>query len=114
MKYILVLLIMVTSIIWGCDSTPTENKSSKTLADIAGAAVVMKHSMAQNAEIKTEDRWRFIAFSVSEQLKSLGFNDGQIERFAKEIVSRGPYPSMEEEVLAAREHYGSITDPNQF
>ena len=111
-----VTICLLTTLLFlaGCSSTPTSTEGINTLSDIAGAAVVIKHSMAQNRDINIEDRYRFIAFSISEQMQVLGFNDDQIKQFAQEIVDGGPYSSMEAEIIAVNEHYKSITDPKDY
>ena len=107
-----VFLLIASLVIVGCNSTPKNIVSNKSLADIAVAAVVTKYSMAQDNEIKQEERWKYIAFSVSEQMQALGFSNEQIERFAKDIIDRDSYPSLKQEIMAVREYYKSISAYN--
>jgi starvation-inducible outer membrane lipoprotein len=111
MRKIAILLIASLAIA-GCNSTPKTTERSKSLADIAVTAVVMKQSMAQDNEIKPEERWKFIAFSVSEQMRALGFSNEQIERFAKDIIDNDSYPSLKQEILAVRERYKFVSANN--
>jgi starvation-inducible outer membrane lipoprotein len=111
MRKITVLFIASLAVA-GCTSTPKSIERNKSLADIAVSAVVMKYSMAQDNEIKQEERWKYIAFSVSEQMQALGFSNEQIERFAKDIIDRDSYPSLKQEILAVREYYKSISAHN--
>ena len=107
-----VLLFIASLAIVGCTSAPKTIESTMSLPDIAAAAVVMKYAMAQVNEINREDRWRYIAFSVSEPMQALGFSHEQIKRFANDIIDRDSYPSMEQEILAVRGHYMSVSAPN--
>ena len=109
----IVFLFIASLVIAGCNSTPKTTERSKSLADIAVTAVVMKHSMAQDNEINREDRWKYIAFSVSEQMKALGFSNEQIERFARDIIDSDSYTSMKQEILAVRERYKSVSANNR-
>ncbi len=111
MKNIFIYLIGLVLLFSGCSSPGSTHDEPKTLADIAGAAVVLKYSMDH---IEPQERWRYIGFACSDDLKKRGFNHEQMEKFAKDIISLGPYPSIEEEILAARERYKNINDANDL
>jgi hypothetical protein len=114
MRRAYVLAVIGLLALYGCQPTPRRVEGPKTLPDVAAAAVVIKHQISQNSDIKPEERWKFVAFTVSEPLQALGFTPIQIERFAKDIISEGPYPSLKAEIEAVRAHYANVSDPNQI
>lgn len=113
MRFVYVLAAAGLLVLCGCQPATQKTERSKTLPDVAGAAVVIKHQMSQDSDIASEERWRYLAFIVSEPLREHNFTQAQIERFAKDIIRGGPYPSMEAEIEAVRAHYADISDPNK-
>jgi len=114
MRHMPILAVAGLLALCGCQPTPRRAEGPKTVSDVAAAAVVIKHQIIQNHDIKPEERWKFVAFTVSEPLRNLGFTEVQTERFAKDIINGGPYPSLEAEIEAVKARYANVSDPNQI
>lgn len=110
-KQVCLVAMMGLLALSGCGSKEGKAESPKTLADVAEAAVVMKYQIGYTTP---EERWKELAFIVSEPLRKLDFTEAQIERFAKDIIDGGPYPSREAEIEAVRAKYAGISDPNEI
>ena len=113
MKRLLVLAVLGLFGLCGCGSEERQAESPTTLADVAEAAVVVKHRISQDSEIAPADRWKYVAFVVSQPLRRFAFTDAQVERFAQDIVDGGPYASMEAEIEAVRARYGGASGPGE-